>query len=224
MQNMFVITDGNRFIHFDITGKCKPVSDISLAETYPTKRAAENIRMNSITKALSRTYYVAEYNDGQLIQHNVPRPPKTQKKKLGITYHYNNVCSDIKWSSSFDGIKDTFDSALTRGKELPQELSDIENQIIDLEHFVENTSLNARDGYKIYRKLKELLNTRRRIKYEIEMVDAINNNRAAISYINNIQSVISNCLSNNEYKPRIFGELFTEGVSALDKQTMEING
>lgn len=217
MQNFFVITNGSKFIHFDVSGKCKPVSDISLAETYPNKRSAENVRMNSVTKALSRTYYVAEYKDGELIQHNVPRAPKTQKKRVGITYHYNNTCSDIKWSGSFEGINDTFESALVRGEELPQELSDTESQIIDLEHFIESTNLNARDGFKVYKKLKELLNTRRRIKNEIKMVNAINSNRAAIGYINNIQEVITKCLENNEYKPRILGELFIEGISALDK-------
>ena len=217
MQSEFVITNGDKFIRFDINGKCKQVSNVAMAETYPTKKAANNVRLNSITKALTRKFYVAELKDGKIIEHNVPAPPKVCKKKTDIMFHYENNIDDMMWSHGFDGVKELFDSAATRCKELPQELSDVESEITDIEHFIENTKLNVRDGYKIYKKLRDLLDRRRRIKYEIEMVSAINNNRAAVTYLNNIQSAISNCISNKVYKPRILGELFTKGISYLDR-------
>ena len=203
----FAITNGSKYIKCDINGIYKQVNNFCMADTYESQKIATNIIKNSLPKAWSRTYYVVENVEGNLIQCNSPCPPKAVKSEGTKLFQFKNNCGDISWCKNFIGLDDVFKDAERRFKELPQELSDIEAQIIDLEHYIEFVNLNARDGYKAYKRLKELLNERRILKYESKIVNAINRNRAASEGINNILSAITEC-QNSVYKPRVLVDLF----------------
>ena len=210
----FAITNGSKYVKCDINGIYKQVNNFCMADTYESQKIATNIIKNSLPKAWSRTYYVVEIVEGRLIQCTSPRPPKASKSQTSKVFQFENNCDDVKWCKSFIGLNEVFTEAEERFKELPQKLSDIEAQIVDLEHYIEFTSLNARDGYKTYKKLKELLNERRILKHESKIVNAINKNRAASEGINNILSAIKEC-QNSAYKPRVLVDLF-EKFSSIE--------
>ncbi len=203
----FVLTNGSKYIKCDINGNYKQVNNLCIADTYETQKTASNIMINSLPKSLRYTYYVAEIIDGELVPCNSPYPPKITRIKGTKSFQFENSCNDVKWCKSFMGLDRVFEEAEKRYKELPQELSDIEAQVIDLEHYIEFVSLNARDGYKIYRKLKELLNRRRILKYESKIVNVINKNKSVLEGVNNILFVIDEC-QNSAYKPRVLIDLF----------------
>ena len=211
----FVLTNGIGFIKCDISNRYKQVNNLALADTYCSQKSATNVMLNSIPKAWSRSYYVAEIVDGKIVQCNSPRPARASKTQRKVSYQYNNNFSENKWCKGFLGLDEVFHEAMERGKDIAQELSDIDSQIVDLEHYIEFTTLNARDGYKAYRKLKDLLCKRRVLKYEHKVVNSINSNHSALGQIQKILSAINEC-NNSIYKPRSLVDLFEKGVKSID--------
>ena len=84
-------------------------------------------------------------------------------------------------------------------------------EISDVIHYIEFNNLNAREGYKIYKRLNELLCKRRHLKFEQKIVSSINRNRRASDYISDIIATIKEC-TNDVYKPRIATDLFKDVV------------
>jgi hypothetical protein len=213
-EREFVLTNGTKFIKCDINGQYKEVSNLNIADIYDSQKTATNVMLNSISKALSRTYYVAEIVDGNIIQCSASRPNKVVKSKSKQSYRFDSDFADTKWCKSFVGLEDLFKEAIKRGRELSQEISDIDSQITDIEHYIEFNSLNCRDGFKIYKKLKDVLQRRRYLKNEQKIVNAINKNHSASEHIKNITSVIGE-YEKCEYQPRILINLFENGVKAI---------
>ena len=210
----FILTDGNRFIKQDADGKYKQTTNLGLADIYSTQLTADNIRLNSIPKSLSRKYRVAEIIDGEIVQ--IQHFASSQKIRTGDIVHFNNSYCDNEWCNSFECLEGIFDKAYKRGNELIQELRELELKIVDVEHYIEFNNLNAREGYKIYKKLNELLCKRRDLKFEQKVVNAINKNHNISDGVNEIISTIKDC-KRDVYKPRILADLFKEGDSDVGK-------
>ena len=215
MTDEFVITDGTKFIKQNMGGQYKPVTNITMADTYTSKSAAVNVFKNSLTKALQRQYYVGQIINGEVIRCGASAPPKTEKRRTGFRYSLQMERPEVtQWFGRLEGVDNIFDHALKRGYEISQELSDVEQELVDVEHFIEFSSLGAGDGYKIYAKLRDLLRRRRSLKNEQKIVGAINNNCNAKDAMNNILAVIKG-LQKQTYEPRIWDDLFTDGIKAL---------
>lgn len=202
----FVLTNGDKFIKQDINGKYSQTSSIGLADIFDSLTIADNIRLNSISKSLSRTYRVAEIVDGELVQIQ-PFATATEKKRTGDVIYFNNTFSCDEWCEGFEKLKGVFEKANKRGNELIRELREIDLKVSDVEHYIEFNKLNAREGYKIYKQLNELLCKRRNLKFEQKVVNSINKNHKASEYISDIIATIENC-KEDVYKPRILSELF----------------
>lgn len=215
MTDEFVITDGTKFLKQNMNGRYKPVTNITMADTYATKDTAKNIIKNSLAKTLQHQYYVAQIVDGEIIRCSVPSPPKTIKRRTGTKYKSNIEHPEItQWYGRLEGVDNIFDHAIKRSREISQELSDVDQELEDIKHFIEFSSFNARDGYKLCARQQELLRTRRALKDEQKIVSVINNNCNAKDAMNNILSVIKG-LQVQAYEPRILDELFTKGISAI---------
>ena len=210
MNKIFVLTNGNRFVKQDADGKYKQTVSISLADTWDSHKVAEAILRNSIPKSMSSTYYVAEVLGDEIVKRS-KTAVRVEKKRTGDIVHFNNTFGENEWCKSFEGLDLVFDRASKRGYELSQEIQDIDLEISDVVHYIEFNNLNAREGYKIYKKLNELLCKRRNLKFEQRVVNSINNNHEAANYINNILSTIRDC-QNDVYKPRVLADLFKEVV------------
>ena len=76
----YVITDGEKYIKSNFNGKVTQATNITMADVFDTKQQAMSFLKNSICKAWQRKYYVAEYENGDVVQCTVPKPPKTIKK------------------------------------------------------------------------------------------------------------------------------------------------
>lgn len=214
-EKEYCITDGKRYVKSDVSGVYKTTSNICIADTFVSQKSAQNILANCIPKALANTFYVAKIDGSNIIQCTLPRCCKTEKKSTNEKFehkHTTNVCK--KWQNCFSGMDSFFEEAGKRKKELPQELSDVEAEIVDVEHYIEFVLLNARDGYKMYKKLHQLLVKRREIKDELKIVSAITNNYSVKENISTIVGTINGC-ANASYTPRVLSSLFKEGVVSL---------
>lgn len=56
---------------------------------------------------------------------------------------------------------------------LSKELSDWDKQLTDMYHEIEVSNFNAADGYKIYRKMRTLLTSRRQVKNELTLIESM---------------------------------------------------
>lgn len=109
-----------------------------------------------------------------------------------------------------------------RIEEVKKELLVQRDKILDIEHFIELNKLNASDGYKVQAKLKEVLNTRRQLKDELEYLESISTHTKQCLKKDNALTPISIALrdkkqklTNRTYSPRVLIDLFDNDSKGL---------
>lgn len=145
----YIITNGTNYSQ---DSNCKTLTtDDHKAFIWKTKESAEKV----LTLAESRkTFPVENFYIEELISNVAPINE----------YAFNIITELITLGQSYYELEDAF-------SQLTQKLSTIDRKISDVEHFIETTDQNACNGYKLYRKLKDLRVERRNIKRLIELKD-----------------------------------------------------
>ena len=145
----------------------------------------------------------------------MPKPPKTIKKITDKVFEISDEPLGLtEWELRLDGMQNLFQDAAKRANELSQEMSDIEAKIVDWEHYIEFTKLNAREGYKAYSALNRLFEQRRAIKNEKKLVSAINRNQNCSNGMTEIINVLEG-LKHQKYRARALPELFECGIDEV---------
>jgi len=75
-----------------------------------------------------------------------------------------------------DNFVSSVEKAQNDYNKLEQELTKVNRQIVDLEHFIENEKFNVLQGFYFSASIKILRNRRRIIKNELETLQILNNN------------------------------------------------
>lgn len=114
-----------------------------------------------------------------------------------------------EWMDKASELKRQYETLLQRKKDLTDELRQVSAELCDLEHYIEFTSLNAAKGYRIYRRLRDCLIRRRKIKDEL-MCISIFLKAEPHNILNGNLYRQFNGLRTREYAPRVLGELFQE--------------
>lgn len=210
-REVYVITNGEKYIRQDYNNKYKAHRDISLANEYNSLRGARNVLENSLPIAYRKNFYVARVENGQVIKCE----PTIYKKKSfereeKEDYEYDLSYSSIThWLQLIDNMDTLFSEAIKRSGEIATELSKIDAEKIDLEHYIEFKNQNACNGYKVYRRLQNVLRRRRQLVNEQKIISIIN--KTAYESENVIKMITAiKGLDNQKYKPRVLVELFRE--------------
>lgn len=102
-----------------------------------------------------------------------------------------------------------------RIKELKEDISYQQNMIVDIQHFIEFSNLNASQGYKVHAKLKQVLNTRRELKEELEYLESIGQQAKQCLKKDNALTPVAHAIRDKKqtinsrvYTPRILADLF----------------
>lgn len=119
-----------------------------------------------------------------------------------------------EWMEKAVELKRQYESLIQRKKDLSEELRQVSAELCDLEHYIEFTSLNAAKGYRIYRRLRDCLIRRRKIKDEL-MCISIFLKAEPHNILNGNLYRQFNGLRSREYAPRVLEELFED----LTKET-----
>lgn len=90
---------------------------------------------------------------------------------------------------------------------LSKNLSDIDCEISDIQHYIEFTNLNAYQGWHVCSLLKDKLKKRRTIKDELLIINSLKDCKFDIKDLENIQLFIKN-MQNRQYKPKKLFDLF----------------
>lgn len=197
----YIITDGSRFIYRNHFGKFVPTPSETMADIF-SKKQADAIFNNSLPKALKSVFHVEKYD----------KPPdqikQVTKEEMDKNTEKVMISENIqRWLDKVSELNGLRKDATKRKEELCKQLSDVDKELSDINHYIEFCNLNAAQGYKAYKMVKDRRIKRRSIKNELVVVDAILEKKISDSITEEIEKVIHS-LDGRTYTPRILNELF----------------
>lgn len=197
----YVITDGTRWIMRDRKGKYVPTSCEALADIFTNKQAT-GIFQSNLSKALKSVFRVQKIDE----------PPKLIKQISQETVQENtekvSTAENVqRWIDKIEGLNGLATEALHRKDELVQQLSKVDQELSDVNHYIEFCNLNAAQGYKAYKMIKDRRIKRRSIKNELQVVDIILSKKICENATDEIQKAIAG-MDQRTYEPRVLNELF----------------
>ena len=200
-MSQYVITDGTRWIMRDRHGKYVPTSCEALADVYSNKQA-NSIFQNQLSKALKSCFHVEKTD----------KPPElikqiTQEKVNENTEAPSNSENIQYWIDKVSDLNGLASEALHRKDDLLSQLSKVDQELSDIDHYIEFVNLNAAQGYKAYKMIKDRRIIRRSIKNELEVLNIILGKKISETATDEIQKAISG-MDKRTYEPRIMEELF----------------
>ena len=200
-MSQYVITDGSRWITKNRNGKYVPTTCEALADTFGNKEA-NSVYNNNLSKALKSCFRVMKVDKPpelvkQITQEKVNENTETPSNSENIQYWIDKV-SDLNGLAS---------EALHRKDNLLSQLSKIDQELSDIDHYIEFVNLNAAQGYKAYRMIKDRRIIRRSIKNELDVLNIILGKKISETATDEIQKAISG-MDNRTYEPRVLNELF----------------
>lgn len=197
----YIITDGSRFIFRNHSGKYVPVQSEAMADIF-NKKQAERILSNSLPKALRTTFYVEKYDKpSESIKQVTKKELENNTEKVMISENIQ------KWLDRISDLNGLAKEAQSRKEELIKQLHKLEDELLDIEHYIEFSNLNAAQGYKASKDIKECRMKRRSVKNELLVLDIILEQRVDEMITEEIHKRIQ-ALDRRTYKPRIRKDLF----------------
>lgn len=196
----YVITDGTRFILKDRRGKFVPTSCEALTDVF-SKKQAENIYQYQLPKVVRKVFRVEKYD--------IPPENVKQVTQNDLTNTEKVMVSDNiqKWLDKVSDLNGLATDASNRKEELLKQLSEVDQELSDCLHYIEFCNLNAAQGYKAYKMVRERRIERRSIKNELSVLDIILNKKISEKATDEIQTCVAQ-LDNRQYRPRVLSELF----------------
>lgn len=197
----YIITDGTRWIMRDKHGRYVPTSCEALADVFSNKQAT-GIFQSNLSKALKSVFRVQKIDE----------PPKLIKQISQETVQENtekvSTAENVqRWIDKIEGLNGLATEALHRKDELVQQLSKVDQELSDVNHYIEFCNLNAAQGYKAYKMIKDRRIKRRSIKNELQVVDIILSKKICETATDEIQKAIAG-MDQRTYEPRVLNELF----------------
>ena len=119
----------------------------------------------------------------------------------------DNSVLEFDWYSISDAQLKLYSDLKFHGDRLREQLSKVDLEICDIQHYIEFFSLDAAKGYKAYKMLKERLIRRREIKDEIAKVNLFLAGNATDFSSGKVTQQLRTMECRN-YQPRILNELF----------------
>lgn len=200
-MSQYVITDGSRWIMKNHAGKYVPTTCEALADAFGNKEA-NSILQNNLSKALKSCFHVEK----------IDKPPELVKQITQEETQENtekvSIAENIQyWVDKVKGLNGLASEAVHRKNELTDQLSTVDKETCDILHYIEFCNLNAAQGYKAYKMLKERRIRRRSIKNELQVLDIILGKKISETATDEIQKAVEG-MDKRKYEPRVMEELF----------------
>lgn len=196
----YVITDGTKYIMKGKRGNFTPTNCAAWAETF-SKEKATNVLNNQISKNLRKGYRIECLEPDSPGIKSVTQTDLKQTEKV--------MESDViqGWINRVQGLNGLIKDVKVRKEELLQQLSNIDKQLCDIYHYIEFSSLNACQGYKAAKMIKDKRIVRRRIKNELQVLSIILSSNISDEIEQEVVGRIKG-MDNRVYDPRSLTELF----------------
>ena len=193
--------DGSYIRKDKATGKYVPVRSCKYAEQWDTLAKANGVLHNSIAKNIRENYQVRYLETGKIVDKgNI----NAQRKLCSKEITDDNIG---QWLSKINAIVDILSGSDVRQHELNTHLSEVDKEIVDVEHYIEFGKFNAYQGWLCFKMLQNLLKQRRKYKDEIQVLNLIKQCKIDKNSMSKLAQNISN-IQNKCYSPRAIPELF----------------
>lgn len=191
MELLFIITNGSGYIYYDKNQKMATTNKRELAKRF-TKEKAENF-MKNLAGTMKNLGYRMEPDDetNQVIEQVISDTDESIAEILAQVRNFESYMQDIGKK------RDT----------LTYELSKVDAEIEDILHAAEFYNLNACEGYKLYKMLRDARIKRRKLKDYIEVVGYVER-ATGKDFANNVGSKSILGKETREYTPRVLNGLF----------------
>lgn len=173
-----------------------------MAEHY-TKAQAENVLQNCLAKPLRKIFRV---------QKIVVADPKEVKALTNAQLNENaekvmETDYVAQWLVKLEELNGLADEASQRREILRKELSKVDQEKSDEEHYIELVNCNAYQGYLAFSRLQKIMRRRRTIKNELTVLNIICEKEIGKVASDEIKEQIAG-LDKRKYHPRQKAELF----------------
>ena len=213
----YVITNGqgSYITQNNKTGKCVGIKNLNSATRFATLAEANNIFKNNISKKLQKSYSVKIMEEDQktaemiseVLDKNARRTTHETVKALANKEMPKTQCSDlVKTISDVSELLNGLSQRYTKDCNL---LSEVDREIVDIEHYIEFNNFNAAEGYNAYKMLQNALKRRRIIKNDRECLTFIKEAGLQKSKVDALVKGIEKFANEDRmYTPRVLNELF----------------
>lgn len=215
-MSYYVLTDGHgSYIRRDnYSLKYVPVRNSTMAEKFDQRVKAANVLKNAIPKKIRSQYSILELSEGQTNEVHPSQLKELEKRqndknkivKLIAARPIPNDQND-KWRSGLSDLVEFISDAETRKKELVSQLSEVDKEITDINHYIEFGKFNAYQGWLAFSMLRNSLRKRRKIKDELRVIVELGSCKITSGMLADINKAITE-LGNRKYVPRVLKELF----------------
>lgn len=205
----YVITDGKgRYMKKDYQNHYAITGSEALADKFP-RHIADKVYKNYIPKTLRKEFHIEMYEtESSKEAKAAPHAVVVTEKDLKENSVKAKQNQDIqKWLNKAHSLNGLINEAVVAKEKLDKRLKDVDQEIIDIMHFIEWKRLNAAQMCKIYKMLKERREVRRNIKNELLVVEYIVNCTTKTAIEDELKKIIEG-LDNRKYEPRKMTELY----------------
>ena len=224
----FILTNGTKYMRQNIKGKYEQVSNITMADVYPSKKQALKILENSIPKWMSRVFYIAEIRDGQIYQKELSEEQILERRKnVSITadssynlpkYSFDDDVRIQNMIRGFEDVKTVLDTYANKAFENDiRECVTRANLILeDVKHYHARKALNARDGFRLNKLEDAIIIQRISVKNQATVVGVL------VKYAESMREMVDDicrtieCLRSRSYTPRVLQGLFESNDLDVD--------
>lgn len=96
-------------------------------------------------------------------------------------------------------------------EELPTQQSEIDRKISDIYHYIENSTMNSKNSYRVVKELKQILLLRRQFKQEQSILQTFQNEKERLKLATNRKMLLASVHKaekdlDTNYKFRIYDE------------------
>lgn len=194
-MSKYVVTDGVKYLRQNHSGEYY-LESVSNATAWNTFKQALNALNNGVPKRIRNSFFVEKANKS------------ANNKETNLQKLIEADTSDFnRWLSSIGNFKRFVNTIEDEKNSLASELSNIDKEICDLNHYIEFGKLNAYQGWTAYEMLKLSLIQRRKIKNALYIISEIQERRYGTSESESAKTAITK-LNNRIYTPRKLDFLF----------------
>lgn len=202
-MGVYVLTDGQgNYIRKDnLTGRYVPVRSFKQAQQWDSQVKAHSILNNSLAKSIRNNYAVQLIDTENIIE----KDDMSKQKELCFRAIDDGNIDD--WLEKVNTIMNILSGSNTRKDDLVAKLSEIDKEIVDIQHYIEFGKFNCYQGWMCFKMLQNTLRQRRKYKNEIAVLNLIKQCKFDKSSLEALSTTIAD-IQNKCYRPRAFPELF----------------
>ena len=192
----YVIQIGKDYIGFDCYRHYIKVSDINKAIRGEMHKLT-NIVGNCISPNMRKGCKVVPFKTDCIEKYSVEAPK-----------HVTDMHATSMFDTVFEQLKKVdLTSFHKEHSELSKKMSKVDQEISDIQHYIELNKLNAADGYKAFKMLQDKLLERRIIKDDLAKFQMLASAKVSDIFDGTLESNIED-FYNRSYTPRFLTELF----------------